>query len=118
MERQRLEMAAGKKALDDEYKLLAADFAAGGDNILLVKDLGPQIGWKTVFMTEYARCFFLPVRLGNSANERGYRQGRWSSIHWRTICLKSSMDVRLSIAPCKSGPLSRKHYSSPSNLWS
>lgn len=45
------------KFLDDDVTLRSLEF----DNVarLYFKDLGPQIGWKTVFLTEYAGPFVL-----------------------------------------------------------
>jgi hypothetical protein len=40
-----------KKGLSDETPLAAAGVTDGGE--LVVKDLGPQISWTTVFVIEY-----------------------------------------------------------------
>lgn len=53
--RQKITLKDSKNALNDEVKLVDAGVVDGGE--LLVKDLGPQIDWKTVFLIEYAsRC--------------------------------------------------------------
>ncbi|KAJ2788793.1 3-oxo-5a-steroid 4- dehydrogenase [Coemansia helicoidea] len=51
-ERQRLTVGADKAALADGDSLGKYDLADGAT--VLVKDLGPQIGWQTVFYIEYA----------------------------------------------------------------
>ncbi|KAH9997146.1 3-oxo-5-alpha-steroid 4-dehydrogenase-domain-containing protein [Russula compacta] len=52
VERQKLAAKGEAKALDDDAILAAAGIRDGGE--LVVKDLGPQISWRTVFLTEYA----------------------------------------------------------------
>ncbi|EAU85246.1 hypothetical protein CC1G_10032 [Coprinopsis cinerea okayama7 len=49
--RQKLTLKGEKKALEDDAKL---DAVLGGKTELQVKDLGPQISWRTVFLIEYA----------------------------------------------------------------
>ncbi|KDQ14837.1 hypothetical protein BOTBODRAFT_32192 [Botryobasidium botryosum FD-172 SS1] len=58
-ERQRLSLLESPKPLDDEATLSSAGDALytsnpGGEGVLVVKDLGPQISWRTVFLVEYA----------------------------------------------------------------
>ncbi|GAA6040317.1 hypothetical protein JCM8097_009417 [Rhodosporidiobolus ruineniae] len=55
--RQRL-TTLGKKALDDDDKSLA-DYGLKQGDSLEFKDLGPQIAWKTVFLTEYFGPLFI-----------------------------------------------------------
>ena len=52
-ERQRL-TTEDKRALVDDTKGLAEENVKTGDT-LWVKDLGPQVAWRTVFLTEYVR---------------------------------------------------------------
>lgn len=54
-ERQRITTEDKKPFLDDNEKLTS--LPSGTD--LYVKDLGPQIGWRTVFLTEYAGPLFI-----------------------------------------------------------
>jgi very-long-chain enoyl-CoA reductase len=51
-DRQSIRLDAKGKTLKDEDTLEALNIRDGGK--LYVKDLGPQIGWKTVFLAEYA----------------------------------------------------------------
>lgn len=51
VERQKLSLKGEKKALADESTLKDAGVQDGDE--LAVKDLGPQISWKTVFVVEY-----------------------------------------------------------------
>ncbi|ORZ40455.1 3-oxo-5-alpha-steroid 4-dehydrogenase-domain-containing protein [Catenaria anguillulae PL171] len=48
----------GKKALDEDDKSLAS-YKVFDKAQLTFKDLGPQIGWKTVFLIEYAGPLFI-----------------------------------------------------------
>ncbi|KAG6888809.1 hypothetical protein C0995_005829 [Termitomyces sp. Mi166 len=50
--RQKLSLKADKANLDDEKKIVDLIGEKGGE--LQVKDLGPQISWRTVFLIEYA----------------------------------------------------------------
>ncbi|KAH9953205.1 3-oxo-5-alpha-steroid 4-dehydrogenase-domain-containing protein [Lactifluus volemus] len=51
VERQKLTLKGGSKALEDDAILAAAGVLDGSE--MVVKDLGPQVSWRTVFMTEY-----------------------------------------------------------------
>ncbi|THH17075.1 hypothetical protein EW146_g3683 [Bondarzewia mesenterica] len=50
--RQKITLKGEKQALDDEASLKDAGFVDGGE--ASVRDLGPQVSWKTVFIVEYA----------------------------------------------------------------
>lgn len=52
VERQRITTQDRKPLLDDDKSLVDLGISAG--QTLYVKDLGPQIAWRTVFLTEYA----------------------------------------------------------------
>lgn len=51
--RQKLSLKGEKKALIDENSLQEAGIHDGDE--LAVKDLGPQLGWRTVYLIEYVR---------------------------------------------------------------
>ena len=53
--RQKLTLKGDKKALSDDDTLAKLGISDGGE--LAIKDLGPQIGWKTVFLIEYVGAF-------------------------------------------------------------
>ncbi|ETS61793.1 hypothetical protein PaG_03892 [Moesziomyces aphidis] len=57
VERQRITTEDKKPLLDDDKSL--ADLGVTSGQTVYVKDLGPQIGWKTVFLTEYAGPIFI-----------------------------------------------------------
>ncbi len=51
--RQKISLKGDRKALDDEDQLQELGIGDGAE--LTVKDLGPQISWRTVFLIEYVR---------------------------------------------------------------
>ena len=55
VERQKLSFKGEVKPLDDDAVLAAAGVRDGSE--LAVKDLGPQVSWRTVFLVEYVRLF-------------------------------------------------------------
>ncbi|KZT73171.1 hypothetical protein DAEQUDRAFT_722297 [Daedalea quercina L-15889] len=55
--RQKLSLKGEKKALADESSLQDAGIQDGDE--LAVKDLGPQLGWRTVYLIEYAGPLFI-----------------------------------------------------------
>ncbi|TFY64897.1 hypothetical protein EVJ58_g2319 [Rhodofomes roseus] len=55
--RQKLSLKGEKKALADESSLEDAGIQDGDE--LAVKDLGPQLGWRTVYLIEYAGPLFI-----------------------------------------------------------
>jgi very-long-chain enoyl-CoA reductase len=57
LDRQKITLKDSKNILADDITLKVAGVAEGGE--LSVKDLGPQISWKTVFMVEYAGPLFI-----------------------------------------------------------
>lgn len=52
-DRQSLRLEVKGKSLKDSDTLQSLEIRSSGSK-LFVKDLGPQIGWKTVFLAEYA----------------------------------------------------------------
>lgn len=59
VERQRITNSDKKPLLGDEKRL--ADLNVRNGETLQVKDLGPQISWRTVFLVEYVRLDANPV---------------------------------------------------------
>lgn len=55
--RQKLSIKGSKSALPSEAKLVDVGIKDGGE--LCVKDMGPQISWRTVFLIEYVRCYYI-----------------------------------------------------------
>ena len=54
--RQKLTLKDSKDTLNDEVKLVDAGVVDGSE--LLVKDLGHQVSWKTVFLVEYVSRYY------------------------------------------------------------
>ncbi|TMS34792.1 hypothetical protein L596_002311 [Steinernema carpocapsae] len=59
VERQSLRLEAKGKSLKDEQTLASLGLDKAKNVTFYVKDLGPQIAWKTVFLLEYAGPFFI-----------------------------------------------------------
>uniref|UniRef100_A0A1I8ASX1 very-long-chain enoyl-CoA reductase n=1 Tax=Steinernema glaseri TaxID=37863 RepID=A0A1I8ASX1_9BILA len=59
VDRQSLRTEAKGKSLKDEQTLASLGFDNGKKAVLYVKDLGPQVAWKTVFLAEYAGPLFV-----------------------------------------------------------
>ena len=57
LDRQALKSELKGKTLSDETTL--GSLGLSGDSTLYFKDLGPQIGWGTVFLAEYAGPLFV-----------------------------------------------------------
>ena len=57
LDRQALKSEVKGKTLSDETTL--GSLGLSGDSTLYFKDLGPQIGWGTVFLAEYAGPLFV-----------------------------------------------------------
>jgi len=71
VERQKLSLKGDAKALDNNAVLAAAGVCDGGE--LVLKDLGPQVSWKTVFLVEYVRLLVLSLcRALTEKNKTGW----------------------------------------------
>ncbi|TKR65492.1 hypothetical protein L596_025888 [Steinernema carpocapsae] len=57
IERQSLRLEPKGKSLKDEQKISELNMPTNGQ--IYLRDLGPQIAWKTVFLVEYAGPFFI-----------------------------------------------------------
>lgn len=95
MDRQKFSVAGSKAALDSDAKLSAVGVPDGGE--VLVKDLGPQIGWKTVFLIEYVS---MPSCLTHSYPVAAqlprltrYRKG-WTLVHPPSILSPAKIILR------------------------
>lgn len=71
--RQRITPKGEKKPLGEETRLSDALGAPQNGWELQVKDLGPQIGWRTVFLVEYVRTTSGIMLIVSDTNIR-YRQ--------------------------------------------
>lgn len=60
LERQRITDAEKKPLVGDDKRLTDLNVKSG--DALQVKDLGPQISWRTVFLVEYVRLYTHTVR--------------------------------------------------------
>ena len=98
--RQKISVKDDKKALEDETKLADVLGEQLRDGELQVKDLGSQIGWRTVFLVEYVRLLLLDLSAAKSSESS--RPGRFSFIRCSTTCLKFSMARKFNIALCRS----------------
>jgi hypothetical protein len=77
--RQKLSFKGSKAPLATDATLKDVGVEDGGE--LCVKDLGPQISWKTVFMIEYVRSIFCTVANPMlTACHVFCRRDRWSYI--------------------------------------
>jgi very-long-chain enoyl-CoA reductase len=72
VERQKLSLKGEVKALDDDAVLATASVRDGSE--LVVKDLGPQVSWKTVFLVEYVRPFYLLRRQQQKTNKQTHNE--------------------------------------------
>lgn len=112
--RQKLTVPDERAALSDEKSVAQVIFDAGKgaplartdspEIVLTVKDLGPQISWRTVFFIEYVRVLPHQTRFTSDLLSRPYydRLDRCSSIHSCIISPKSSIGISSSTPRCKS----------------
>jgi hypothetical protein len=91
VERQKLTLKGGSKALEDDAILAAAGVLDGSE--MVVKDLGPQVSWRTVFMTEYVCSFSCVPNLIVGCRDQKNKLG-WSARHSSYILLSSQSVVR------------------------
>jgi hypothetical protein len=74
LDRQKITLKDSKNILPDDITLKVAGVAEGGE--LSVKDLGPQISWKTVFMVEYVSVLYDSWLRATDAPSPG-----WPTVH-------------------------------------
>jgi hypothetical protein len=79
VERQKLSLKGEAKALDDDAVLAAAGVRDGSE--LEVKDLGPQVSWRTVFLVEYVRLFSLPISFLDNKEITQKMSSGWPTRH-------------------------------------
>ena len=100
--RQKLALKGESKALDDDATLVAVGVLDGSE--VVVKDLGPQISWRTVFLVEYVCPSLTCPTLWLTAmrREKQNRLVHSSFILFCIICPTCSTEVRCHTANCKS----------------
>jgi len=100
VERQKLSLKGEAKALDDDAVLAAAGVRDGSE--LEVKDLGPQVSWRTVFLVEYVRLFSLPSPSSTTKKQNDIRLAHLSSIRFCTFFQARFTGAMYNTVNCKS----------------
>ncbi|RLU23507.1 hypothetical protein DMN91_003712 [Ooceraea biroi] len=98
VQRQSLRLEARGKALPDAETMKSLSLKAGGK--LYYKDLGPQIGWKTVFLMEYAGPLVLylwlyqrPWLFYGSLTTSYHRVANWAAVAWTVHYAKRLLET-------------------------